>query len=44
MSYETLVERYATGRITLAMLKIYVKKGVISAAEYEQITGEPYQA
>lgn len=42
MSKETLKERYESGRITKAMLKIYVKKGVITAADYEEITGEIY--
>lgn len=43
-SYETLAERYAGGRISKTMLAAYVKKGVITAAEYEQITNEAYQA
>ena len=38
--YETLKERYEQGRITKAMLKIYVKKGVITQAQYEEIVGE----
>ena len=42
MSKETLQERYENGRITKAMLKIYVKKGVISPEDYEEIVGEPY--
>ena len=42
MSYETLLERYENGRISKSMLKIYVKKGVITAQEYEEIVGEPY--
>ena len=37
MSIETLAERYATGRISLAMLQVYVKKGVITMAEFELI-------
>ena len=44
MTFEVLLERYQQGRITKAMLKIYVKKGVITHEEYEQITGEPYVA
>lgn len=40
--YETLKERYEQGRITKAMLKIYVRKGVITPAEYKEITGEDY--
>ena len=38
--YETLKERYEQGRITKAMLKIYVKKGVITQAQYEEIVEE----
>ncbi len=44
MSVETLAGRYATGRISLAMLRVYVRKGVITAGDYQQITGESYQA
>lgn len=40
--FETLKERYKSGRITKAMLKIYVKKGVITHEQYQEITGEPY--
>lgn len=40
--YETLKERYEQGRITKAMLKIYVRKGVITPAQYKEITGEDY--
>lgn len=42
MNFEVLLERYEQGRITKAMLKIYVKKGVITPEEYKQITGEDY--
>lgn len=37
MNYETLLERYQNDRITKAMLKIYVKKGIITQEEYEAI-------
>ena len=40
--YAILKERYEQGRITKAMLKIYVRKGVITPAEYKEITGEDY--
>ena len=36
-SFETLKERYEQGRISKAMLLIYVKKGVITQSEYEEI-------
>ena len=38
--YETLKQRYEQGRITKAMLKIYVKNGVITQAQYEEIVRE----
>lgn len=37
MTYEILFERYQQGRISKAMLKIYVKKGVITQQDYEDI-------
>lgn len=37
MTYEILFERYQQGRISKAMLKIYVKKGVITQEEYDSI-------
>ena len=37
MTYEILFERYQQGRISKAMLKIYVKKGVITQEEYQSI-------
>ena len=40
--FDTLKERYEYGRITKAMLKIYVKKGIITHEQYKEITGEPY--
>jgi hypothetical protein len=40
--YEILKERYEQGRITKTMLRIYVKKGVITRAQYEEITNESY--
>lgn len=42
MNKETLLERYENGRIAKAMLKIYVRKGVITPEEYKEITGEDY--
>ena len=37
MTYEILFERYQEGRISKTMLKIYVKKGVITQQDYEDI-------
>lgn len=42
MNFEILMERYQQGRITKAMLKVYVKKGVITAEQFKEITGEEY--
>lgn len=36
-SFETLKERYQQGRISQTMLLIYVKKGVITQEQYEEI-------
>jgi hypothetical protein len=37
MTYEILLERYLEGRISKAMLAVYVKKGVITQEQYEEI-------
>lgn len=42
MSYETIKVNYDRGLWSKAMVKLAVRKGVISAAEYEEITGEVY--
>ena len=36
-SFDALKERYEAGRISVAMLRIYVKKGVITQAQFEEI-------
>lgn len=38
--FEKLKERYEQDRISIAMLKVYVKKGQITQAQYEEIIGE----
>lgn len=40
--FEKLKERYDQGRITIAMLRVYVRKGVITKEEFAEITGEEY--
>lgn len=40
--FEKLKERYDQGRITKAMLRVYVKKGQISPEQYYEITKEQY--
>lgn len=37
MTYEILLERYLEGRISKAMLVVYVKKGIITQEQYEEI-------
>lgn len=45
MTYEILFERYQQGRISKAMLKVYVKKGVITQQDYEDIiNGIPHDS
>ena len=39
---EKLAERWAQGRISEAMLRVYVKKGIISRKEFEEICGKKY--
>lgn len=40
MRIDILKTRYEDDRITLAMLRIYVQKGVISPEDFKDITGE----
>lgn len=40
--FEILKKRYEQGRITKAMLRVYVKKGVITPEQYREITREEY--
>lgn len=42
MSYELIKRNYDRGLYTKAMVKVAVRKGVLTKAEYQQITGEPY--
>lgn len=37
ITFEELKKRYQAGRISIAMLQIYVRKGVITQEEYEEI-------
>lgn len=41
--YEMAKKNYAAGLWTLTMLKRFVQLGRITAAEYTDITGEPYE-
>lgn len=42
MTKETLKQRWETGRISEAMLRLYVRKGLLTAADFEEITGKEY--
>lgn len=40
--FEKLKERYEQGRITIAMLRVYVRKGVITPEQFYEITEEEF--
>lgn len=40
--FEKLKERYEQGRISIAMLRVYVRKGQITKEEFFEITGQEY--
>ena len=42
MNYETVKRNYERKLWSKAMLKIAVRKGVITPEDYQEITGEPY--
>lgn len=42
MDFETLKLRYEQNRISKTMLKVYVRKGIITKDDYVLITGEMY--
>ena len=39
---EKLAERWAQGRISEAMLRVYVRKGVITKEDFKEICGKEY--
>lgn len=39
---EKLTERWNEGRISEAMLRVYVRKGIITKEEFEEICGVKY--
>ena len=43
MSFEKIKYNYEQGFWSKAMVKMAVKKGVITKAEYKEITGETYK-
>lgn len=44
MNYEIIKKNYDSGLWTLALVKMAVKKGLITKAEYQEITGQTYPA
>lgn len=42
MSYEVIKKNFERGLWTKAMVKMAVRKGVITKVQYEEITGEAY--
>lgn len=42
MNYELIKRNYDRGLYTKFMVKVAVRKGVITKAQYQEITGEPY--
>lgn len=42
MNYETVKRNYEKGLWTLALVKMAVKKGIITKEQYEEITGKAY--
>ena len=44
MKFEIIAQRYAKGYIRVDQLKRFVKLGVVTKAQYKQLTGETYKA
>lgn len=44
MNYNTIKHNYERGLWNKLMVKTAVRKGIITAAQYETITGEAYNA
>ena len=42
MNYETIKRNYERGLWNKQMVKMAVRKGIITKAQYEEITGEKY--
>lgn len=42
MNYETIKKNYEKGLWSLALVRMAVRKGVITKAQYTEITGEIY--
>ena len=44
MNFETIKRNYMRKLWSKAMVKMAMKKGIITAKQYAEITGEPYPA
>ena len=44
MNYETIKKNYEKGLWSAPMVKMAVKKGIITKEQYKSITGEAYKA
>lgn len=42
MNYNTVKRFYSSGLWSLNMVKMAVRKGIITKEQYKEITGEPY--
>lgn len=42
MNYETIKKNYDRGLWTIAFVRMAVRKGIISAEQFEEITGDTY--
>lgn len=42
MSFQTIKQNYDRGLWTILMVKMAVRKGIITPEQYEEITGEVY--
>ena len=42
MNYETIKKNFERGLWTAAMVRVAVRKGVITKAEFKEITGKDY--
>ena len=43
MNFKTIKKNYDKGLWSISMVKMAVRKGIITKAQYQEITGEIYQ-
>ena len=44
MNYDTIKKNYDKGLWTIALVKVAVKKGIITSEQFKTITGQVYSA